>query len=184
MQIKKIAVLTSGGDAPGMNAAVRAVSRAALNRGVQVMGVYRGYNGLIHGDMFEMNLRSVSDIIHRGGTMLYTARSPEFRTEEGRHTAYFYMANEEEPYPVAVDQAWVDTLNGFITQYDMVGWDGFSGSATGLLDGTHFLAEFSFADGTSMRASGYGRFPVNYGDASAAIDAHFMQLLPEDMRDW
>lgn len=108
----------------------------------------------------------------------------EFRTEEGRHTAYFYMANEEEPYPVAVDQAWVDTLNGFITQYDMVGWDGFSGSATGLLDGTHFLAEFSFADGTSMRASGYGRFPVNYGDASAAIDAHFMQLLPQDMRDW
>ncbi len=83
MAIKKIAVLTSGGDAPGMNAAIRAVTRTALNRGVQVMGVYRGYNGLINGDMVEMNLRSVSDIIHRGGTMLYTARSPEFRTEEG-----------------------------------------------------------------------------------------------------
>lgn len=83
MAIKKIAVLTSGGDAPGMNAAIRAVTRTALNRGVQVMGVYRGYNGLINGDLVEMNLRSVSDIIHRGGTMLYTARSPEFRTEEG-----------------------------------------------------------------------------------------------------
>ena len=71
MAIKKIAVLTSGGDAPGMNAAVRAVVRTALSRGVQVLGVYRGYNGLIHGDLVEMNLRSVSDIIHRGGTMLY-----------------------------------------------------------------------------------------------------------------
>ena len=83
MSVKRIAVLTSGGDAPGMNAAVRAVARTAINRGLEVYGVYRGYNGLIHDDMFEMNLRSVSDIIHRGGTMLYTARSPEFRTEEG-----------------------------------------------------------------------------------------------------
>ena len=83
MSVKRIAVLTSGGDAPGMNAAVRAVARTAINRGLEVYGVYRGYNGLINDDMFEMNLRSVSDIIHRGGTMLYTARSPEFRTEEG-----------------------------------------------------------------------------------------------------
>ena len=81
--MKKIAVLTSGGDAPGMNAAVRAVARAALYKGIGVYGVYRGYNGLINGDLEEMSLRSVSDIIHRGGTVLYTARSPEFRTEEG-----------------------------------------------------------------------------------------------------
>ncbi len=87
MSVKRIAVLTSGGDAPGMNAAVRAVARTAINRGLEVYGVYRGYNGLIHDDMFEMNLRSVSDIIHRGGTMLYTARSPEFRTEEGMQKA-------------------------------------------------------------------------------------------------
>ncbi len=87
MSVKRIAVLTSGGDAPGMNAAIRAVARTALNRGIEVYGVYRGYNGLIHDDMFEMNLRSVSDIIHRGGTMLYTARSPEFRTEEGMQKA-------------------------------------------------------------------------------------------------
>ncbi len=87
MSVKRIAVLTSGGDAPGMNAAVRAVARTAINRGLEVFGVYRGYNGLIHDDMFEMNLRSVSDIIHRGGTMLYTARSPEFRTEEGMQQA-------------------------------------------------------------------------------------------------
>lgn len=81
--MKKIAVLTSGGDAPGMNAAVRAVVRAGLYKGMGVYGVYRGYNGLINGDLEEMSLRSVSDIIHRGGTVLYTARSPEFRTEEG-----------------------------------------------------------------------------------------------------
>ncbi len=81
--MKKIAVLTSGGDAPGMNAAVRAVVRAALYKGIGVYGVYRGYNGLINGDLEEMTLRSVSDTIHRGGTVLYTARSPEFRTEEG-----------------------------------------------------------------------------------------------------
>ena len=81
--IKKIGILTSGGDAPGMNAAVRAVTRAAIRKGMQVYGIRRGYNGLINGDVFEMNERSVSDIIQRGGTMLYTARCPEFRTEEG-----------------------------------------------------------------------------------------------------
>lgn len=87
MGIRKIGVLTSGGDAPGMNAAIRAVVRTGINRGLKVEGVYRGYNGLINGDIEEMNLRSVSDIIHRGGTMLYTARSPEFRTEEGMQKA-------------------------------------------------------------------------------------------------
>lgn len=83
MSSKKIAVLTSGGDAPGMNAAVRAVVRAGISFGMHVFGVYRGYNGLLNGDMQELNLRSVSDIIHHGGTTLFTARSPEFNTPEG-----------------------------------------------------------------------------------------------------
>lgn len=83
MAIEKLAVLTSGGDAPGMNAAIRSVVRTALGEGVEIYGVYRGYNGLIDGDMELMNLRSVSDIIHRGGTMLYTARSLEFKTDAG-----------------------------------------------------------------------------------------------------
>ncbi len=87
MAVKRIAVLTSGGDAPGMNAAVRAVVRTGINRGLEVYGVYRGYNGLINDDMKPLHLRSVSDIIHRGGTTLYTARSPEFRTEEGMQKA-------------------------------------------------------------------------------------------------
>ena len=83
MSIKKIGVLTSGGDAPGMNAAVRAVARTALTSGMEVLGIRRGYHGLLHGDVFEMDLRSVSDIIHHGGTMLYTARSKEYNTPEG-----------------------------------------------------------------------------------------------------
>lgn len=81
--MKTIGVLTSGGDAPGMNAAIRAVVRTGCENGLRVLGIRRGYSGLISGDMFEMNLRSVSDIIHRGGTMLYTARCPEFKTQEG-----------------------------------------------------------------------------------------------------
>ena len=86
-EMKTIGVLTSGGDSPGMNAAIRAVVRTAIVRGMRVIGIRRGYNGLITGDMIEMNLRSVSDIIHRGGTILYTARSPEFKTEEGMQKA-------------------------------------------------------------------------------------------------
>ncbi len=81
--MKTIGVLTSGGDAPGMNAAVRSVVRTALSMGMKVMGIRRGYNGLINGDVFEMTVRDVSEVIHRGGTVLYTARCPEFKTEEG-----------------------------------------------------------------------------------------------------
>lgn len=85
--MKTIGILTSGGDAPGMNAAVRAVTRTAIKKGMKVYGIRRGYNGLIHGDIIEMDERTVSDIIQRGGTCLYTARCPEFRTEEGLQKA-------------------------------------------------------------------------------------------------
>lgn len=80
---KTIGILTSGGDAPGMNAAIRSVVRAAIKKGMKVVGIKRGYNGLINGDMEEMNMRSVSDIIQRGGTVLYTARCLEFKEEAG-----------------------------------------------------------------------------------------------------
>lgn len=85
--MKKIAVLTSGGDAPGMNAAIRAVVRTALSKGIEVMGVQRGYSGLINGELFSMDKTSVSDIIQRGGTILRTARCPEFKNEEVRKKA-------------------------------------------------------------------------------------------------
>lgn len=83
MKFKKIGVLTSGGDAPGMNAAVRAVVRGALSKGMEIMGIRRGYSGLINKDVFDMEIRSVSEIIHRGGTFIHSARCPEFNTEEG-----------------------------------------------------------------------------------------------------
>lgn len=83
MAIKRIGVLTSGGDAPGMNAAIRAVVRSGIYRGFSVYGIRKGYEGLLSGEMFEMSLRSVSEIISRGGTILQTARSKEFNTAEG-----------------------------------------------------------------------------------------------------
>ncbi|CDB87638.1 6-phosphofructokinase [Firmicutes bacterium CAG:170] len=85
--VKRIGVLTSGGDAPGMNAAVRAVVRASTFRGIECIGIRRGYNGLINGDFVKLTADSVSHIINRGGTMLYTARSEEFRTLEGQQKA-------------------------------------------------------------------------------------------------
>jgi 6-phosphofructokinase 1 len=85
--MKTIAVLTSGGDAPGMNAAIRAVVRTALDKNLNVMGIKRGYSGLMNGEIVPMQRSSVADIIQRGGTILETARSKEFKTEEGRERA-------------------------------------------------------------------------------------------------
>ena len=82
-EFKRIGVLTSGGDAPGMNAAVRAVVRTALVHGVEVVGIYRGYSGLIDGDIRPLEMRAVSNTINKGGTMLYSDRCPEFKTPEG-----------------------------------------------------------------------------------------------------
>jgi 6-phosphofructokinase 1 len=89
--MKKIAVLTSGGDAPGMNSALRAVVRKAIYHGLEVMGIQRGFTGLIHGELIKMNASSVGDIIHRGGTILRTARSEKFFSAEGRTQAYENM---------------------------------------------------------------------------------------------
>ncbi|MDQ0337857.1 6-phosphofructokinase 1 [Caldalkalibacillus uzonensis] len=85
--MKRIGVLTSGGDSPGMNAAVRAVVRKAIYHNVEVYGIYQGYHGLMNGTIKKLDLGSVGDIIHRGGTILGTARSEEFKTEEGQYKA-------------------------------------------------------------------------------------------------
>ncbi len=90
-KINTIGVLTSGGDAPGMNAAIRAVTRAAIANGMKVMGIYRGYEGLINDEIAEFTTENVSNIIQRGGTILKTARSKEFMTVEGRERAYQNM---------------------------------------------------------------------------------------------
>ncbi len=91
---KKIGILTSGGDAPGMNAAIRAVVRACAYHNMECTGIYRGFQGLIEGDFKELNARSVKNIINRGGTFLKSARSKDFRTEAGRKQAFQNLQNE------------------------------------------------------------------------------------------
>lgn len=93
--IKCVGILTSGGDAPGMNAAIRAVTRSAIYNGMSVKGIYRGYKGLITGEIYEFKTQNVSNIIQRGGTILKTARCLEFKTPEGRKEAYDKLMEEE-----------------------------------------------------------------------------------------
>ena len=94
-KIKTIGILTSGGDAPGMNAAIRAVTRSAIYNGFTVKGIYRGYDGLINDEIKTFSTENVSGIIGTGGTMLKTARSKEFMTEEGRQKAFENIQKEE-----------------------------------------------------------------------------------------
>jgi 6-phosphofructokinase 1 len=86
--MKRIAVFTSGGDSPGMNACIRAVVRKAISQNIEVFGIMRGYQGMIEGDIVPLYSHSVSNIIQRGGTILKSARSKEFMTAEGRKKAY------------------------------------------------------------------------------------------------
>jgi len=94
-QIKKIGVLTSGGDSPGMNAAIRAVVRTCTYHNIIPVGIYSGYQGLIEGNFAEMNARSVKDIINKGGTILMSSRSLAFETKAGREKAYNHLKNEQ-----------------------------------------------------------------------------------------
>ncbi len=93
-KIKQIGVFTSGGDAPGMNAAIRAVVRAAIYYKMEILGIMRGYEGMIEGDLVRLGARSVGNILQRGGTILKTARSKEFRTPEGRKKAFDNLKSE------------------------------------------------------------------------------------------
>ncbi len=107
--IKCIGILTSGGDAPGMNAAIRAVTRSAIANGFRVKAIYRGYEGLINNEVVEFSTENVSNIIQRGGTILKTARSKEFETPEGRKKAYAVMQKQ------AIDALVVIGGNGSLT---------------------------------------------------------------------
>lgn len=94
-EIKKIGVMTSGGDSPGMNAAIRAVVRTCAYHKIACAGIYRGYQGMIEGDFLDLNARSVKGIINKGGTFLKSARSKDFMTKEGRQKAYDHLIREE-----------------------------------------------------------------------------------------
>ena len=105
--MKRIGVLTSGGDSPGMNAAVRAVVRTAIYHEREVYGIERGYRGMIDGAIKPMNARSVSNIINRGGTILHSARCPEFKTPEGRQKAAASLAEHGIEGIVVVGGRWI-----------------------------------------------------------------------------
>ena len=108
-EIKCIGILTSGGDAPGMNAAIRAVTRSAIFSGFRVKGIYRGYKGLISDEIVEFKTQNVSNIIQMGGTILKTARCPEFQTQEGRQLAYDNLRRQDrkrrQPHTSALSNA-------------------------------------------------------------------------------
>jgi 6-phosphofructokinase 1 len=151
-KIKNIAVLTSGGDAPGMNAAIRAVVRAGIYYDLNVFGVYRGYEGLINGDFLPMERKSVANIIQRGGTILKTARSDEFRTPEGRKKAYEQLkAHEIDALVVIGGDGTFTGANLFSSEFD-IPVIGLPGTIDNDLAGTDFTIGYDTAINTVVNA--------------------------------
>ncbi|WP_448636144.1 6-phosphofructokinase [Pedobacter panaciterrae] len=151
-KIKNIGVLTSGGDAPGMNAAIRAVVRAAIYYDLQVTGILRGYEGLVNGDFIEMDRKSVANIIQRGGTILKTARSDSFRTKEGRQQAYDQLKKNN------IDALIVIGGDGTFTGADLFTHEfdypviGLPGTIDNDLEGTDFTIGYDTAINTVINA--------------------------------
>ncbi len=150
--MKKIAVFTSGGDAPGMNACIRAVVRGAIYHGVEVYGIRRGYNGMISGDIVKMSSRDVSNIVQRGGTILKSARSKEFMTPEGRKKAYENLMSAGIEGLIAIGGN--GTFTGaevFYNEYQ-VPTVGCPGTIDNDLYGTDYTIGFDTAVNTSLEA--------------------------------
>lgn len=153
MTMKKIGVFTSGGDAPGMNACIRAVVRTALYEGVSVTGILRGYQGMIEGDFLDMDSRSVSNIMHLGGTILRSARSKDFRTAEGRKKAYQQIQKVGIEGIVAIGGD--GTFTGariFQEEYPDIPFVGCPGTIDNDLVGTDFTIGYDTAINTAMEA--------------------------------
>lgn len=150
--IKKIAVFTSGGDAPGMNACIRAVVRSAMYYGIDVYGIRRGYNGMIAGDIYQMTSHSVSNIIQRGGTILKSARSKEFMLPEGRKKAYDQLQKFGIEGLVAIGGN--GTFTGATLFYDEYGIPtvGAPGTIDNDLYGTDYTIGYDTAVNTALEA--------------------------------
>ena len=151
-KIKRIAVFTSGGDAPGMNAAVRAVVRTSAHHDLHVYGIYRGYQGMIEGDIHRLEKRDVGNIIQRGGTVLKTARSMDFMTEEGRKKAYDNLKAFDIDACVAIGGN--GTMTGaevFHKEYN-IPFIGLPGTIDNDLYGTDFTIGFDTAVNTAIEA--------------------------------
>ena len=150
--MKKIAVLTSGGDAPGMNAAIRAVVRACAFHQLECVGVFRGLQGLIEGDFKEMGPRSVKNIINRGGTILKSARSKEFRTAEGRAKAYEQLKKLGIDALVVIGGDGTFTgANVFMSEYD-IPIVGLPGTIDNDINGTDYTIGYDTALNTVVEA--------------------------------
>src|SRR5690606_12334386 len=150
--IKRIAVLTSGGDSPGMNAAIRAVVRTALYHNIEVFGIRRGYQGMMDGDIFQMHTTDVSNIIQRGGTILKTARSKEFMTDKGRERAYTQLQKHQIDALALIGGD--GTFRGaveFFKTYDIPAI-GLPGTIDKDLSGTDFTIGFDTAVNTAVEA--------------------------------
>jgi 6-phosphofructokinase 1 len=150
--MKRIAVFTSGGDAPGMNACIRAVVRGAVYHGLEVFGVRRGYNGMINGDIFQMTSHSVSNIVQRGGTILKSARSKEFMTPEGRRKAFEQLQKHNIEGLVAIGGN--GTFTGATIFFDEYGIPtvGAPGTIDNDLYGTDHTIGFDTAVNTALEA--------------------------------
>ncbi|MFK7933771.1 MAG: 6-phosphofructokinase [Saprospiraceae bacterium] len=149
--MKKIAVFTSGGDAPGMNACIRAVVRTALAKGIEVMGIKRGYQGMIEDDFVEMGRSSVSNIIQQGGTILFSARSKDFRTVEGRKKAYKNLQKHGiEGIVVIGGDGSFSGAQVFMNEYPDISMVGCPGTIDNDLYGTDFTIGYDTAINTAM----------------------------------
>jgi 6-phosphofructokinase 1 len=150
--IKKIGVFTSGGDAPGMNAAIRAVVRAAEFYKIKPIGIYRGYEGLMDGDFIELDARSVSNIINRGGTILKSARSQRFRTAEGRKQAFDHVKQAGIDALVAIGGDGTFTGASVFLEEHNVPTIGIPGTIDNDLSGTDFTIGYDTACNTVIHA--------------------------------
>ena len=153
LDIKRIAVFTSGGDAPGMNAAIRAVVRTATYHDLHIYGILRGYEGMIKGSIQRLETKDVGNIIHRGGTILKTARSEEFRTSEGRKNAYENLiANDIDACIAIGGNGTFAGANIFSQEYD-IPFIGVPGTIDNDLYGTDFTIGFDTAINTAVDAA-------------------------------
>jgi 6-phosphofructokinase 1 len=151
--IKRIAVFTSGGDAPGMNAAIRAIVRNAFNNDLHIYGIMRGYEGMIDGNIRRLETTDVSNIIHRGGTILKTARSQRFMTPEGRRQAYENLVDNDIDGLIAIGGNGTFTgATKFIEEYPDIPIVGLPGTIDNDLYGTDFTIGFDTAVNTAVQA--------------------------------
>jgi len=150
--IRKIAIMTSGGDAPGMNACVRAIVRSASSHRMLIDGIIRGYEGMINGDFQPMNPRTVGNIIHRGGTILKTARSKEFRTKEGRQQAYEQLKVNHVDAVIAIGGDGTFTGADIFSEEFNIPFIGLPGTIDNDLYGTDYTIGFDTAVNTAIEA--------------------------------